>query len=113
MKRHLPFITASVLCLPFSVLVLIYLVALTFKCANASIPDILTIPIITGLFWISDWSLIELFILTLVSTSVVVALFQEGKTRIEVIFNSIYSVIMLVYLGLALWIHVTKPVWDL
>jgi branched-subunit amino acid permease len=113
MKKHLPFITASVLCLPFCGLVVIYLVALAFKCADAAIPDVLTIPLVHGLFLLSVFPLFALPILALVSVSVVVAWLQKAKTRFEVLFAGIYSVVMLLHLGFAIWCLVTKPVWDL
>src|SRR2546425_6856411 len=79
MKRHLPIIIATVLCLPFCAFIAVYLVALAL--GPAHIPDLIGIPLLSGLYWLSQSPGVVLLVLLLVSASVVSAWRQSVKTR--------------------------------
>jgi hypothetical protein len=109
MKRHLPFIIVTVLCLPFCVFIAIYLLAFI----SPSIPDVIGIPLLTGLYWLSRWPVIALLVLLPPTGSVVLVWFQSVKTRVEIIATGIYSVVIVLHICAALWCVVTRPVFDL
>jgi len=107
MKRHLPFIIASVLCLPFCAFVAIYLVVLACTGATGFVPEALAIPFnygFQGLWWLSMYPLVGLPVLASVSVAVVAVWFQRAKTRLEIVLTSVYSIVMALYLGYELWL---------
>jgi hypothetical protein len=115
MRRHLPFIIASLMCLPFLVYVLIFLLALTVKASALAVgwSEALGYILIVGFFWFSVCPAVTLAVLALVSTSVIAAWLQKTKTKMEIVFTGIYSVTMLLHIGYAIWCLVTKQVFDL
>ena len=109
-RRHIPFIITSALCLPFLLHILIFLVGTTLRAGNINCPNLynfLAIPFSLGIDWLIVSPIISLTLLTLISTSVVVAWFQKDKTRYEIAFDSIYSVVVLLYVGFVFlyWMH--------
>jgi putative Ca2+/H+ antiporter (TMEM165/GDT1 family) len=110
MKRHLPFIVATVFCMPFLAVLLGYLIALPF---GHNCPEFITMPLICAFFWLTAWPVVVGPILGVVSASVVAAWFQRSKSRFEVIALGVYSVVMLLYIGNVAWWHVNGQVLDL
>jgi hypothetical protein len=111
MKRHSRFIIATVLCLPFCAFIVIYLVALVLRPAH--IPDLIGIPLLTGLYWLSQWPLIALLVLFPPTVSVILAWCQSLKAGAEIIATGIYSVVIALHICAALWCVVTRPAFDL
>src|SRR5438552_2435948 len=111
MKRHLPIIVATVLCLPFCAFIAVYLFALALRPAH--IPDLIGIPLLTGLYWLSQWPGVALLVLLLVSASVVSAWRQSVKTQFEVVATGIYSGVIALHVAFAVWCLATRPPFDL
>ena len=114
MRRHTPFIIASLLCLPFLVLLMLHLIVGAMIVANDYSPYFfhppyfIYMPYVLGTCWLAMSPIISLTLLCFVSTSVVMAWFQKGKTRFEIVFTGIYSVVVLLYFGCLVW-FLSKP----
>jgi hypothetical protein len=108
-KRHLPFIMASVLCLPF----LLHLLAYLIVCAIPGRPDFMDVFVLYGALFVGGFRILSLPVLLLVSISVFAAWFQKVKTVVEIAFISIYSIVMLVDIGFVVFCFVTNWTFDL
>jgi hypothetical protein len=95
------------LCLPFCVFTAICFLAIAVR------SNTLEIPVIIGLFSLALYPVTALFVLTLVSASVVAAWFKKTKTTVEIVFISLYSVIIMFYILFAVWCLITHPSLDL
>ena len=113
MKRHLPFIIASLLCLPFVAFVFAYLTMLALGGLSLRCPDFIAKPVVYALFWLTAWPVVVLPGLAIVSASVVGAWFQKSKTDRECLGVAIYTVVMLLHIGFVVLWHVTGRVWEL
>ena len=113
MKRHLTFIIATVLCVPFCVLVALFLVALALKAVGVATPAFVVIPLLHGFIWFSAWLELLLPVLGLVSISVVASWMQQTKTRLEIVLTGLYSAVLIFHLAYAIWCIATKQVFDL
>jgi hypothetical protein len=113
MKRHLPFIIASLLCLPFVAAVLAYLAMLALGGLSLHCPDFIGKPVIYSFFWLTAWPVVVVPVLATVSASVVGAWLQKSKTGFECFGIAIYTVVMLLHIGFVILWHVTGRVWEL
>jgi len=112
-RKSMPFIRASLLSLPFLAFLVFDLIEWALKAANVHCPSFIDGSLIWGYVFLVDWTFISLPVLALVAVSVFMAWFQEGKTRFEIIFTGIYSVVILLYMGFVIWCLVTKQTFYL
>jgi hypothetical protein len=113
MKKHLPFVVASIQCFPFCAFAAVFLVAAVLRVVGVISPDAITVPLVRGLFLLSSWPASAALILLFPSTSLVAAWFQETKTRTEIALTSGYSIVITLHFGYVLWCLIAKPGWDL
>jgi hypothetical protein len=111
MKRRLPFIFATILCLPLCVHFAIYLLVLALP--RAHVPDLFSFLALTGLYWVSQWPGLTLLALLPVLVCVALAWRQTQKTRAQVVSTGIYSAALTLYFGVAIWCLVTRPGFEL
>jgi len=111
MKRHLPFLIATLLCFPFSAFAMLYLVAVLGGFND--LPDSLQSVLYVGFIVLASWPVVTLPVLAVASVSVVAAWLQKTKAGFEVVLISIYSFIMVLHLTFTVWCLVTKPVFNL
>jgi apolipoprotein N-acyltransferase len=83
--------------------------AAIFPLALITKSDTLARPLFFVLSTLLSYPLFGLFVLALVSASVVVAWFQKAKTTVEIVFTSLYSVTIVLYFVFVIWCLVTKP----
>lgn len=113
MKRHLPFIIASLTCLPFCLFDLIVLLCFFMKSIVAVVPPTLERVLIYGCFLLSQWPGSALATLILASVLVIGAWRQKKKVKVELVFTSLYSLILILHAFYAIWCIITRPVFDL
>jgi len=103
-----PFAIASLLCLPLLVFLMLFLILMALIAANVRFPYYFYMPGLLGMYWLVTSPIMSFIWLSLASTSVVMAWFQKGKTRFEIVCTVICSVVVLLYVGLVHW-FLTKP----
>ena len=111
-RKSMPFVIASLLCVPFLAFLVLVLIRLGLS-DNVHCPDFIEVPFIWGCIWLGAWTFMSLPVLALVAVSVFVAWFQEGKTRFEIIFTGIYSVVISLYIGWVLYCLFSNAKFDL
>lgn len=111
-RKSMPFVIASLLFLPFLAFLVLNLIDWALIAANIHRPDFIEVPLFLGFFWLGVLTFMSLPVLVFVSIFIYRAWFQEGKTRFEVVFTSIYSVVILVYIGWVLFCIFSGQKWD-
>lgn len=111
-EKSTPFITASLLCSPLLLHFVIFLTGLALRGANVNCPrlyDFLAAPYALGMNLLVALPIMSLTLLAIVSTSVVMAWLQKGKTQFQIVLTSIYSVVVLLCVRFAvlIWVHTT------
>ena len=112
MRRHWRFFIASLLCLPFVSMLLVYFVAWGVAELSPNYPDFLDFlwaPLWFALYWLSQFPLTALAVLVLISISIIVAWLQESKSTSEIVTLSIYSVVTVLWILFVLWALATHP----
>jgi len=110
-KNHLRFIVATALCLPFLLHLLGAMTAWAMGAAHLHCPDFIVTPVIYGGIVLGAGQMLALPFVLLASVSVVASWFQKGKTSAEIVFTSIYSIVMLLDIGLMVYCLVNPIVW--
>jgi hypothetical protein len=111
-KRHTPFLIASLFCLPLLAFFVLFLTALALDAVDPHIGVFFLNRMLPGLLLLSIWPSVSLSVLALVAIPVVTAWFQKGKTIGQIVFTSIYSVVILIYIGWLVYCLVDKQPWD-
>jgi hypothetical protein len=113
-RKRVPFIIASLLCLPFLAFFVLVLIAYALAAVGVNnYPDFIGIPLLSGAFFIGAWTFISLPALALVSVFVVMAWFQKEKPKFETFLLAIYSVVLVLCIGYALFCLGTNARFDL
>jgi len=108
-RRHVPFISAGLFCLPLLIPLSLFLIVMVLVEANVRCPYYFHMASLWGMFWFAVSPLFAFTWLALGSISVAMAWFQKGKTRLEIVYTGLCNAVVLLYIGLVVWLLWTKP----
>ena len=113
MKRHVPFIAASIWSLPLVVGLALYCVAFLLAMLSVPVPNMLGMAVINMVAFLTLWPPALYPGLALIGTLIVVAWYQPAKTRAEMVLLGLYTLALVIYTASIVWAHLTGSHLDL